>query len=117
MKATRGESAEAQSRDFLPGHGQQRIADAPITDEDELIARWLEPDPLSGGKAEFRVVGHGVHVWALAGYFRTENVPTDVYVDEAARAYELPREAVLAALAFYRRYQVIVDDRIDANAA
>lgn len=117
MKARQGASATAQSRDLSPGHGQQRIGDVAITDEDELIARWLEPDPLRGGKAEFRVVGHGVHVWALAGYFRTENGPTAVYIDEAARAYELPREAVLAALAFYRRYRVIVDDRIDANAA
>jgi uncharacterized protein (DUF433 family) len=62
-------------------------------------------------------VGRGVHVWALAGYFRGADGPTDAYVDGAARGYDLPREAVLAALAFYRRNQAVVDDRMDANAA
>ena len=86
-------------------------------DEDALIARWLEPHPYKGGKAEYRVAGRGVQMWALASYFRTDDGPKADYLDQAARAYDLPREAVEAALAFYRRHQVIIDDRMDANAA
>jgi uncharacterized protein (DUF433 family) len=55
----------------------------------------------------------GVHVWALIGYLRANGED----VDRAARAYDLPREAVKAALAYYKRRQAVIDARLTLQAA
>jgi uncharacterized protein (DUF433 family) len=86
-------------------------------EEAELIARWLEPDPDTADKAVYRIAGYGVQVWALTGYLRGEHGPTDQHLDEAARTFHLPREAVEAALAFYRQHPSVLDDRFDASQA
>lgn len=89
----------------------------PASDEDALIARWIIPDPHKGGRPEARVRDYFMHVWALAGYFRDNAIPggvTDSGVTAAA-AYQLPLEAVQAALAFYRRNRSGINARMDQN--
>ncbi|MDQ2741136.1 MAG: DUF433 domain-containing protein [Chloroflexota bacterium] len=83
-----------------------------MTDQ-ELIDTYIEPDPNKPGIAEARIVGYGVHVWALIGYL--EAVHGDI--DRTAEDYELPRETVEAACAYYRRHKEVIDARLAANAA
>jgi uncharacterized protein (DUF433 family) len=72
--------------------------DAPAVDEataEAPIAKHIEPNPHRRGRHHARIAGRGVAVWALIGYLR------DATVAETARDYELPEEAVLAAIAYY----------------
>ena len=64
-----------------------------------------------GGRADARTVS-GVPVWALIGHKRA--VKADV--DELASAYDLPREEVEAALAYYRRNKAYIDARLLLNS-
>jgi uncharacterized protein (DUF433 family) len=86
--------------------------DVAMTDQ-ELIEKYIEPNPHRPGIAEARVVGYGVSVWALVGYL--EAVHGDVA--RVANDYRLPREAVEAALAYYRRHKNLIDARLEANAS
>ena len=90
---------------------EQGLAMTVIADERELITRWIDPDEL--GPHEARVRDRGVAVWALIGYWRAVNFDTEA----AARAYHLPREAMEAVLALYRRYGQYVDARLLLNEA
>lgn len=58
-----------------------------------------------------RVREGGVPIWALIGYL--EAVEGDL--DRAARDYEISRDAVEAAVAYYRRNRDVIDARIEAN--
>lgn len=78
--------------------------------DQELIDRFIESDP-AGGCADARVIGYAVPVWALVGYWQVN----DHDIDLVARDYELPREAVQAALAFYERHRDVIDARMQAN--
>lgn len=82
-----------------------------MTDE-ELIDKYIEPNPNRPGKAEARVVGYAVPVWALVGY--REAVHGDVA--QVAHDYRLPQETVEAAVAYYHRYKTFIDSRLDATA-
>jgi uncharacterized protein (DUF433 family) len=80
-----------------------------VTDE-ELIEQHIMPDP-GMGRAEARMRRTGTHVWALIGYLRgAERDPADL-----AAAYELTREEIDAALAYYRRYRAYIDARLLLN--
>jgi len=81
--------------------------------DDELIARWIEPNPDKAGLDEARIVGRGVEVWALVGY--VEAYRGDLA--RVARAFALPVAAVEAALAYYRVNKCAIDNRIAANVA
>ena len=80
--------------------------------DDELIARWIEPHPRKGGKDEAVLKDSFISVWAIAGYLRLGES-----YEEIAAGYEIPREAVEAAAAYYRRYRCLIDNRIEANMA
>jgi uncharacterized protein (DUF433 family) len=82
-----------------------------VTDQ-ELIDNYIEPNPYRPGAAQARVVDYAVPVWALVGYL--EAVHGDVA--RATHDYRLPVEAVEAALAYYRRHKILIDDRLAANA-
>lgn len=84
-----------------------------MNSDHELVARWIEQNPDRPGLGEARVVGYGVPVWALVGY----RLMVDGDADRIADDYDLPREAVVAALAYYRRHRAVIDARIAANAA
>ncbi len=79
--------------------------------EDALIERWLAPNPHK--PSEMVLAAYGVPVWALVGYARG----VDDDIEEVARAYEVPSEAVRAALAYYRRNPLQIDAKLAANAA
>jgi uncharacterized protein (DUF433 family) len=78
--------------------------------DDELIERYIDPDwdRYAHGRADASLKGYGVRVWALVAQLRA--IGGDL--DELARDYELPREAVDAAMAFYRRNRKYIDARI-----
>ena len=76
----------------------------------ELITRWIEPHPRKGGLAEALVRDSSVPGWAIIGQLDGE--AGDV---AAAAAYDLPLEAVEAALAYYQQHRGAIDDRLAAN--
>ena len=80
--------------------------------DDSLVERWIEPNPHRPGVAEAIVRGTGVPVWALVGHSRHVRD-----LGEVARDYDLPSEAVAAALAYYQRHKAELDQRLAANAA
>lgn len=83
-----------------------------MTDQ-ELITRYIEQHPRKLGVSEARLAGSKVAVWALVGYLRM----VDGDVDRVAADYDLPREAVDAALAYYRQHRAALDLRLAANGA
>ncbi len=84
-------------------------------DDQQLIDRYidLDTDRYSGGRADARLKEYGVPVWALVGQLRV----LDGDVDQLARDYELPSEAVQAALAYYRCNREYIDARLLLNSA
>ncbi len=86
---------------------------APALNDAELIARYIELDVDRPGPAEARLVDSGVPVWALIGHYQaTGRDPAVVAAD-----YDVPLEAVAAALAYYARHQAAIEARLEANAA
>jgi len=80
-------------------------------DDAQLIERHIELNPHKPWLAEARLKQSGVAVWALVGHLPA----VDGDVDRVAAEYAIPREAVEAALAYYRRHQALIDARLDAN--
>ena len=74
----------------------------------KLIPKYIDT---SAGRAEARVVPYGVSVWALVGYLKAAQGDKD----RVARDYEVPREAVEAAEAYYRRNKALIDARLAMN--
>jgi len=66
------------------------------------------PGPQGARLREF-----GVPVWSLVGYWQGSERDADA----VARAFDLPAEAVAAAIAYYRRHARPIDARIALNAA
>ena len=91
------------------------IEDHTTPDDEQLIERHIDPnwDRYPGGRADARLREFGVPVWALVGHLRA--VGNDV--DQVAADYVLPREAVDAALAYYRRHKDLIDARLLLNSA
>jgi len=81
--------------------------------EDELIERYIEPNPHKPWASEAWLIDYGVPVWALIGYLNG----VDGDVADAAKAYHVPKEAIEAAVAFYGRHQCVIDARLEENAA
>ena len=77
-----------------------------------LIARYIDANPHDRGAAEARLRDHGTSVWALVGYY-LQAVGRDA--EQVAHDYHLPREAVEAALAYYRQHQALIDARLLLN--
>jgi uncharacterized protein (DUF433 family) len=81
-----------------------------IADADALIETWIDR---YGRKGDARIKGTGVHVWALIGYLQGAQENWDI--ERAARDYQLPVEAVRAAVAYYDRYAMFIEDVLEAN--
>jgi uncharacterized protein (DUF433 family) len=81
--------------------------------EQELITRYVEQHPRKRGVAEARLAESKIAVWALVGYLRM----VDGDIARVAADYDLPREAVDAALAYYRQHRAAIDARLAANGA
>lgn len=82
-------------------------------DDSSLIARYIDESPVYGGIADARLRDYGVSVWALVAYY----LAADGSIDVVAHDYDVPREAVQAVLAYYRRHQCFVDARIHDHEA
>jgi uncharacterized protein (DUF433 family) len=82
-----------------------------MSTDDALIERYLEPNPNRPGPADWWLKDYGVSVWALVGQWKVE----DNNIDRVAAAYEVPRQAVEAALAYYRRHPEVIEARLAAN--
>jgi len=84
-----------------------------VQDQD-LIERYIDPewDRYPGGRADART-REGVPIWALVAHLRA----TGSDPDQLARDYHLSREAVDAALAYYRQNKKHIDARILLNSA
>ncbi len=81
-------------------------------DESALINRWIDPESIARRVDAAWLVDSAVSVWALIGYL--DAVGGDM--QQVARDYDVPLEAVEAAVAFYRRHKILIDARIAANA-
>ncbi len=79
----------------------------------DLIQKHIEENPHRRGRANVRIVGTGIPVWALVAYWQGAGHD----VARVAADYELPVEAVEAALAYYRENQAVIDARLEANEA
>ncbi len=78
----------------------------------ELIACYIELAPRNRSRAEARLVGSGVPVWAIVGQYQATGRDA-AYV---AESYQVPLAAVQAALAYYRQNMAVIEDRLEANA-
>ena len=78
-----------------------------------LVARWIEPNPHRPGVEDAILVDYGVSIWALIGYLPM----VDNDIARVAADYEIPPEAVEAALAYYREHKSAIDARLAANLA
>ena len=77
---------------------------------DELVACHVAADPL-GRPDRARIAGSGVEVWALIAYLRAFDTA------QTAADYDLPPEAVEAALAYYERHRPVIDARLTLHDA
>lgn len=105
-------------------------------EDDELLIRaWIQPDPHRPGTADARIEPYGVSVWAVIGYllataqFKVTGTATPEkrpplreleeilpnLIESVALDYEIPIEAVAAALAYFRRYPRAILARIALN--
>jgi uncharacterized protein (DUF433 family) len=82
-----------------------------MRDEDTLIADHIELNPDKPGLDEARIKGYGVAVWELIAYYQAANGDIGMF----ARDYEIPAVYVEAALAYYKRHQVLLNARIAIN--
>ena len=78
-----------------------------------LIDRYIEQDPHHPGPADVRLKESCVPVWAIIGYYQA----TGRDPQRVAQSYEVPLEAVQAALAYYRQNQALIEGRLAANTA
>jgi uncharacterized protein (DUF433 family) len=81
------------------------------TPTDELIARWIGPNPHKPGAAEALVLPRNVSVWALIQVWRLDSQR----IPDVAKEFDLPSEAVEAAVRYYRRHKADVDAKIARN--
>ena len=83
------------------------------TPEEQLVARWIEPNPQRAGVAEAWVLPGCVSAWVIIGQLKLEYWKAEVVAGE----YELPLEAINAAIAYYHRHQDAIDTRIAESRA
>ncbi|MGH2561144.1 MAG: hypothetical protein ACRDJH_18915 [Thermomicrobiales bacterium] len=79
--------------------------------DDELIERYILPEPFAPDRA--KLAGAGVSVWVLVDYLRF----TGGDVAATAAEYEVSTEAVAAAQAYYERHRDAIDARITLHRA
>jgi len=78
---------------------------------DVSLARYIEENPFKPGVANARLVESGMAIWAFAGALEAAGSDPE----QVAHDYELSREQVGAAIAYYQRHKEIIDDRRVAN--
>ncbi len=86
------------------------VRELTTNETDALIARHIEPhpDPVKEGHAWYRLKERGVPVYAIIGSM----LPTFDNADDVADAFAVSREAVDAAIAYYRQHKATIDSRL-----
>ncbi len=74
----------------------------------QLIAEHIEMNPHKSGRANARLIESGVSVPTIVNY--TQAVEGDV--NRVAQDYDLPTDAVNAALTYYRRNRRLIDAKL-----
>jgi uncharacterized protein (DUF433 family) len=80
---------------------------------DELIRRYIEPNPWKPQVEEAWLIESAIPVWSLIGHWKATGRDTA----QIAQDYEVSENEVRAALAYYRRHKCAIDTRLAANAA
>lgn len=75
----------------------------------ERIDEYILPE---SGPSEARLRKYGVPIWALIGHLPAVNGN----LDDLARDYEIPRDVVDIALAYYKEHRAAIDARLVLNA-
>jgi hypothetical protein len=82
--------------------------------EQALIDEYIKVDPRDRGPADAYLVEYSAPVSALIAYCLGD---AQHDVDRVAVDYEVPVEAVPAALAYYQRHKAFIDAKLLLNAA
>ena len=80
-----------------------------MPDKAKLIGKYIDT---SHGILKARVVPEEIHVWAIIGYLQA----IDWNEAKTANDYDLPLEAVQAAVAFYKKHSAAIDAYLEMNA-
>lgn len=81
--------------------------------DDDLVARWITPNPHKLRPAEAWVLPHHVSVWAIVRQLELDHWDAAC----VAETYELPPEAIEATIRYYQSHKADVDARIARNRA
>src|SRR5436309_657058 len=71
-----------------------------------LIETYIEEDPERPGPSEARLVDSGVPVWAIIGTLRLAEEPMDDLAPQVAVDYDIPVEAVTAAIRYFEQHRI-----------
>lgn len=91
-------------------------------DADDL-RKMVGPDKHRPGSDRVRLIAEQIPVWALIGHVgalagTTEpDAVSDEVLTQVAFDYDIPNEAVQAALLYYREHRCAIDTLLEANAA
>jgi uncharacterized protein (DUF433 family) len=78
---------------------------------DRLIEEHIEPDPGRPGIMEARLRRSAVPVWTLIVYWQAADEDTE----RVTHDYRLRPEEMQAAIAYYRKHEPLIDERIRSN--
>jgi uncharacterized protein (DUF433 family) len=81
------------------------------TEDRNLIRRWIRPQTGAVGDQDAVIVDTGIPIWALIGHYKGNGKHASL----TASDYELPIEAVEAAVAYYRAHRELIEARLSAN--
>lgn len=84
-----------------------------MENEDRLIAEYVALNPERPSVDRARLIDSLVPVWAVVGALPAY----DHDLSQVAIAYDLPIEAVKAAIAFYRQHRCAINARLAAHEA
>lgn len=87
-------------------NGGRRGKESRTLSNQDLIARHIEPNPKRPGEDRAQLRDFGGEVWALIAYYQ-DGAHGDL--EAVARAYDVPREMVEAALAYYQQHRDAID--------
>ncbi len=102
--------ASGSSRDTVK-RKLEEVIKADLRHQEMLLDGYIHFDPAESGVDQARVAPADVPVWVIVA--QLEGADGDVA--QVAEDYELPREAVEAALIFYRRNRAAIDARRAEN--
>lgn len=88
----------------------------------EDLRRMVGPDRHRPGSARARLIAEQIPVWAIIGHVQAiagtsdlSNLP-DGITSQVAVDYDVPHEAVLAAMLYYEEHRCAIDTLLEANA-